>query len=419
MRIGYLCSDGDIQLYGYEGCSVHVREFTNALVESGHEVFIICAWAGEGNEGSVKARVYHLEPRGLDAIAWKLIEEESVIQRNHLERDLRSVLWNGWLQNEGAAIIERERPDVLYERYGMFGWGGVELSHQYRIPLILEVNSPDCMEQAGYEKFTLTRTAERMEGEIFRRADAVIVLSQWLKDWALSLGVEATRVRVLPNAVSERVFGGEISGDEIRGRYDLRGKSVIGFVGSFQKWHDLEGLLQVFAGLYDKDPDLRLLLVGDGHRRQDLQKSVRELGLSDVVIFPGRLPHEQVPAYIASMDVTVVPYGSITDFYFSPLKLFEYMAVSRPTVAAALEQIAEVLEHGKTGWLYPAGDNERLAEGIATLLYDQQLARKIAEAARETVLSRYTWGRVTTEVIALAQQLLGEREHHNRVDGKR
>jgi glycosyltransferase involved in cell wall biosynthesis len=338
-----------------------------------------------------------------------LVEEESVIQRNHLERDLRSVLWNGWLQNEGAAIIERERPDVLYERYCMFGWGGVELSRRYRIPLILEVNGPDCMEQAGYEKFTLTRTAERMESEILRHADILIVLSQWLKNWALSLGVEATRVRVLPNAVSEQVFGGELSGDAIRARHGLGGKSVIGFVGSFQKWHDLKGLLRVFAGLYDKDPNLRLLLVGDGNQRKALQKSVRELGLSDVVIFPGRIPHEQVPAYIAGMDVTVVPYGSLMDFYFSPLKLFEYMAVGRPTVAAALGQIAEVVEHGKTGWLYPAGDNGRLAEGIATLLYDQQLARRIGEAARKIVLNRYTWGRVTAEVTALAQRLLGER----------
>ena len=184
MKIGYICSDIDVQLFGHEGCSVHIREFTNALVEAGHDVFILCAWTGKSNRVDAKARVYELEPPGLEGHAWSLAEQEPVIQDHHLERDLRSMLWNTWLQSAGAAIVERERPDFLYERYALFGWGGIELSRRFDIPLILELNAPLCDQQAGYEKFTLTKTARRMEEQILCSADGVIALTDWLKDWA-------------------------------------------------------------------------------------------------------------------------------------------------------------------------------------------------------------------------------------------
>jgi glycosyltransferase involved in cell wall biosynthesis len=408
MKIGYLCSDVEIEVFGHHGCSIHIREFTNALIDAGHDVFIVCARAGHGSRATTQARVYEIAPQGLDAVAWNLLAREPVVDRNHLDRDLWSVLWNGWVQNEGAAIIERERPDVLYERYCLLGWAGVELSRRFRVPLIMEVNAPDSVYQVGYEKFVFVDAARELESQILRRADALVVLSQWLADWAAGLGVDAGRIRVIPDGVSERLFGLTVSGDAVRQKYGLAGHRTVGFVGSFQPWHDLKGLLQAFADVHRDDRDVRLLMVGDGEKRKNLESTVRRLELSDAVVFTGKVPHEDIPAHLAAMDVAVIPYPPLQDFYFSPLKLFECMAVSRPTVAAALGQILEVVEHGRTGWLYPAGDNAKLAEGIRTLLDDRDLATRIGRAARETVLGRYTWRAVTAEVVEMATGLLAD-----------
>jgi glycosyltransferase involved in cell wall biosynthesis len=409
MKIGYLCSDVEIEVFGHHGCSVHIREFTNALVEAGHEVFIACARAGDGSRATTRAPVHEIGPDGLDALASNLIAREPLIREHHLERDLWSVLWNSWLQRQGAALIERERPDVLYERYCLLGWGGVELSRRYGIPLILEVNAPDSVYQIGYENFTLTETARVMEGTILRRADAVVALSRWLADWARGLGVEPRRIRVIPDGVTERLFAGMTSGAEVRRRHGLTGHRTVGFVGSFQPWHDLKGLVQAFARLHADDAALRLLLVGDGEKRKALETTVRALDLSSAVVFTGKVPHEDVPEHVAAMDVAVIPYPPLDDFYFSPLKLFECMAAGRPTVAAALGQVAEVVEHGRTGWLYPAGDVEKLAAGILTLLGRPELSAGMWRAARETVLSRYTWRAVTEEVVEIARGLITER----------
>jgi glycosyltransferase involved in cell wall biosynthesis len=405
MKIGYLCSDVEIEVFGHHGCSVHIREFTNALIDAGHDVFIVCARAGSGSRATAKATVHEVAPRGLDALAWSLIEREPLVQAHNLERDLWSVLWNGWVEREGAALIEKERPDILYERYCMFGWAGVELSRRYGIPLIMEVNAPDSMCLIGYEKFTLVETARQMESAILRRADALVVLSQWLADWAAGLGVEAGRIRVIPDGVSEHLFAGAISGEPVRRRYGLTDHRTVGFVGSFQPWHDLKGLVRAFSTLHRQDPSLRLLLVGDGEKRKSLEQSVAKLGLSDAVVFTGKIAHEDVPAHIAAMDVAVIPYPQLENFYFSPLKLFECMAVGRPTVAAALGQITEVVEHGRTGWLYPAGDDDTLAEAIHVLLTRPDLAARIGNAARDAVLSRYTWQAVTRQVTEIAAAL--------------
>jgi glycosyltransferase involved in cell wall biosynthesis len=406
MRIGYLCSDFDVPLYGDEGCSIHVRDLAEAFVDAGHEVFVVCASLDGVPETRSRARVYHVAPQRLNAVAWELLEREPLVADNHLERDLRLVLYNTWLASEGAAILAAERPDLLYERYALFGWGGATLARAQGIPHVLEVNAPLTVEQEGYEKFTLTTLAEQLEAEVFRAADAVVAVSGWLRDWIVERGVERRRVHVVPNGVSRRLFGGQPGGDAARARFGLDGNPVIGFVGSFQPWHDVAGLLQAFARLHAEDGDLRLLIVGEGEARRELEATARDLGVADAAVFTGHLPHEHVPAAIAAMDVAVAPYDGAQELGFLPLKLFEYMASGKPTVAAAVGQIPWLVEDGITGLLYPPGDDARLAGALRRVLYSEANARALGLAAREKVLREHTWDSVAERIVAIARPLV-------------
>jgi glycosyltransferase involved in cell wall biosynthesis len=146
--------------------------------------------------------------------------------------------------------------------------------------------------------------------------------------------------------------------------------------------------------------------VGEGLEREWCARIARELGLADTVVFTGSVPHEQVPQYVAAMDVATVPYGKLDQFYFSPMKLFEYMAAGRPTVAASLGQIAEVVDHGRDGWLYEPGNAQSLAQGIDTILYNPTLGADMGAAARAKVLANHTWRNVALQVIDLARSLI-------------
>ncbi len=234
MKIGYLCSDFDIPLYGHEGCSVRIREFTNALVDQGHDVFLLCAELGKPVPVTVKARVIDLGHGHLNELLFRTLDEEAIWSHD-LERDLRLIMHNFWLQGAASAIIADERPDVLYEVYALFGSGGIDLAHRHGIPHILEVNAPLCIEQEGYGKFPLHRSAQTLEDEIYRSTDAVVVVSEWLRDFIVKRGANAESVHVIENGVAERLFASPESRGSTRAQLGLvNGERVVGCVATYQ-----------------------------------------------------------------------------------------------------------------------------------------------------------------------------------------
>jgi glycosyltransferase involved in cell wall biosynthesis len=339
--------------------------------------------------------------------ALKLIQDEPLVQKHCLYRDLSSLMFNWWLQ--GKASATREKPDVIYERYSLFGNAGLYISQELGVPFMLEVNAPLRAEQEGHHAFTLTRTAEAIERQVLRSADTVIAVSGWLSEWMVKEGLRSQGIHVIPNGISEAVFGRPRSGEAVRTRLNLTGKRVIGYIGSFQQWHDIGGLVTAFKELLNSDEEVRLLLVGHGEMRTAVESPLIAEGLAQKAVFAGHVPYEDVPEYISAMDVPAVPYGHISDFYFSPIKLFECMASGRPTLAASIGQIQEIVEHGKTGWLYRPGDSRDLLQGIRTLLYDSELSSAIGAAGRAKILTSHTWRNVAGQIVGLARELLDRR----------
>lgn len=409
MRIAYLCTDLGVPVAGYHGCSVHVRQVADAFVTLGHQVTVLCTERGDPAAGTCKAEIRHLAPSGLAEVACWLLDSEPCVADRQMQWDLRALLYNMWLEPAALAILQEQRPDFLYERYSMFGCAGVDLARRLNVPLILEVNAPLCLEQGVCETFTLRSTAEYLEGEILRAADGIVVVSDWLRDWVTSRGVEPGRVHVLPNGVDSAMFGPDGTGSAVRRRHGLEGAPVIGFVGSFQPWHDAAGLLRVFAQLQRSRKELRLLLVGEGPLRGELEKAAQQLGIIDAVVFTGGVAHHEVPEHVAAMDVAVAPFVRREDhLYGSPMKLFEYMAAARPTVSAALGQVEAVVEHGRTGWLYSPGDDAGLLEALRTVLDHPDEAQRVGRAARERVLREYTWEGIAAKIVSLAAELAGQ-----------
>ena len=251
------------------------------------------------------------------------------------------------------------------------------------------MNAPFAYEQQHYRAgVTCPPLAHWVEGAIWRKARLVMAVSESLQSQLRRSRVKPELIHVLPNAVNTRLFHTGLDGSLVRQRFNLEGRFVIGFVGTFKRWHGVDLLLSAFRDVRRTDPSSHLLLVGDGPIRPQLEQEVRNAGLTEAVTFAGALAHEDVPHYLAAMDTTIAPYPALDDFYFSPLKLFEYMAAGRAVVASRVGQVAEVVVDGVTGLLFEPGNLADLVGCIRRLRNNAALRKELGRNANAACSER-------------------------------
>jgi glycosyltransferase involved in cell wall biosynthesis len=306
-------------------------------------------------------------------------------------REVRPLIYNAWVTQRAFETLRSHPPAAIVERLSLFGCVGLDLAAMLNVPLVLEVNAPLAQEAGTFRALQLQSLAAEIETRVLRGADRIAVVSNQLGDRLIAEGVDARKVDVVPNGVDPSEFDRLSPRDVIRAELGLSDAFVVGFVGSLKPWHGVDVLLQAFASLTDRDPAARLLLVGTGPAAAELRAAVAEKGLGNRVTFTGAVPHEEVPKFLRAMDVAVAPFLPLEDFYFSPIKLFEYMASGTCVVASRMGQIAEVIHDGIDGLLCLPGDADDLAVQIDRARRSPALRAELAARARTKVLDRYTW----------------------------
>ena len=411
MKIAYLCADLGVPVLGRKGASAHVRGLVGALRRGGHPVVLVTPILNGSpweEPAALEAQLLHVPP-GADAenvfVALKTLNVTLGVQSS-LPGELRRVLYNQDLAKQLMRRFEHSPPDFIYERASLYATAGVTVARELNVPALVELNAPLALEQSVYRGTGLGELAAQAERFTLTRADAVLIVSFQLWDYVMSLGVEPSRVHVVPNGVDPTLFRPGPPNPRIRARWGLGVGPVLGFVGGLRPWHGVDAFPDLLSRLIDRHPTLRLLVAGDGPQRAELERDLRERGLGRSAVFTGSLSQEDVAELIRLFDVAIAPYARLEHaFYFSPLKLFEYMACGVAVVAAAAGQIAEVIRDGETGLLYPAGDAEALVAACDRLLSDPMLRRRLGDAAAKEIHGRYTWDQNAELVIDLARSL--------------
>ncbi len=397
MRIAYVTADHGIPVFGAKGASIHIQELTNAFVALDHDVTVLASRIGErGN--TVRAPVVKVR---------SLIDER---EQTELSGGGKALAKERYRLSVGRAmeeaITEHHRVahfDCIYERYSLWSAAGVRAAKQIGVPCIVEVNAPLLLEQQRYRDLVLAVEAEAIEREVFTCADMLLTVSEQIRDYAVSNGADLERAVVVPNGVDPVRFHPDVPSEKIDGIG--RDAFVVGFVGSLKAWHDHESLLDAFAIVARENPRFHLLIVGDGPTRNWIEGYIRGAGLDGRVTITGWVPYERLPGLLQAMDVAVAPYGQLQGFYFSPLKLFEYMAVGRPIVASAIGQVCEVIEDGRNGLLVTPGDVGELADKLLCLYEDSEFRQSLGRGAARSALE-YTWEKNASLTAEIAGRLL-------------
>jgi glycosyltransferase involved in cell wall biosynthesis len=307
--------------------------------------------------------------------------------------DLRQ--WHKARRFSGAA---REGPWSLYDlafvwqRHDLFHTAGFEAARTFGKPLVLFVDAPLVWETKKWGigrpgwGWLVERLGERPQ---FRKADLVACVSEEVADQVVARGARDERIMVTPCSVDTDVFTPGPS-DRVKESLGLSGKFVIGWVGSFRRFHGVEMALQATAALRSRIPGLALLLVGDGRERPRMQKLTETLGLRDVV-FTGTVFHQDIPQYLQAMDVALLMDDGQHQFHYSPLKLKEYMACAKAIVAPRVGEMARVLADGRDALLIPPGDVSMLVRSIERLHDHPELRRALERAARQRAEQEGSW----------------------------
>ena len=382
MRIAYVCADPGIPVFGYKGASIHVQEVIRSLQRCGaHVTLFATRWGGDPPPLFENVGIVQLPP--LAKVLAKTTREQSALAANQTTLD---------------ALREHDPFDLVYERYSLWSYAGMEYAQSSGVPGLLEVNAPLIEEQARYRGLIDRDGADAVARRTFGAATALIAVSQQVAAYVEGFPAARGRVYTVPNGVDVARFHHV---DEPALGHEP-GTFTIGFVGSLKAWHGLDILSEHFALAYDQDPTMRLLIVGDGPGRERLESDLSARKVRHAVHFAGAVSHDEVPAYLAAMDAAVAPYPDMQDFYFSPLKILEYMAAGLPVIASDIGQIADLVAHERSGLLCPPGDVRALAAAALRLRNDPKLARQLGDSAYLAVADAHTWDVVAGRILTIA-----------------
>jgi len=291
-------------------------------------------------------------------------------------------------------LLEQTAPDLIYQRYARFSWAGVVAAIKTNRPLFLEYNGSEVWVGKYWDRVGKLDLLERYEQLNLKAATRIFVVSEVERRNLENRGVNSGKIIINPNAVDVSSFHPNVGGTEVRRKLGfIDNDVVVGFVGTFGPWHGVLVLAEAIKTFPTNLP-IKFLLVGSGSLHAEVQQMLADETNAGRVIFTGPVGHNEVPALLDACDILVSPHVPLTDgseFFGSPTKLFEYMAMGKGIVASRLGQIADVLEDASTALLVEPGDSDELALAIRRLAESGELRRRLGTNAREIAVHEHTW----------------------------
>jgi glycosyltransferase involved in cell wall biosynthesis len=350
MLILQVCADSGIEPGGSKGASAHLHHIAVACLRRGHRVVT-----------ASKRPPSNLNPHPVPV--------------TNLSLGLRRI------------VIDHGPPDLIYERYSLGHLAGLELARRLGVPFLLEVNAPLVDEARRHRPLSVRRSDQEVERLLFAEADLILAVSSPLAAYVSRVRGSLEGVIVAQNGVDPAHFPEAAA---------HRSPPVIAFLGHPKPWHGADRLPQLLAPLIRRDREIRVKLIGGGEGATSVLSAAHRLGVGYAFESTGPVAIPEIAGHLQGAAVGIAPYPYTDFFYFSPLKVVEYMAAGLPVVASDLGDIKATV--GEGGIVVDAGDDDGLRRAVSDLADNPELRRRLGSRGRERALSEFTWDRIAERI---------------------
>ena len=300
-------------------------------------------------------------------------------------------------------VFKNEKYDIIQARNSIFdGLLAIYIKRRYKVPFVFQYSIPS----SGFDEYKVSRLRsyfEKFESYILNiilsEADLIFPISKWMREDLTKKGISESKMLLLPSSVDLNLFSLKISGDDVRNRYDLNNSQVIIYVGSMEKIRHLDIAIRAFAKVKEKRRDVKLLIVGDGTDRVNLETFARELDVENSIVFTGQVSYFDVPKFIAASDIGVVPVPPLSGFKVSvSTKLREYMAMGKAVIAnEEIPDHKETIEQSGGGLLVPFSESA-FADAIIELLDDSESTNEMGRRGQEWIAKNQNYETLAREL---------------------
>lgn len=394
MNITYTC---DINLTSQMGGTRHVLEIVKNMGKSGHHVRL---YAPRYTKPIPRLSCEHGNAVFIPTVNFRIVSWITfyILLILYLLRDL----------------IVREKPDFVYSREMVYNILLPIFCKVTGIPLIIEVNAllDDELKMIGKGRVEigLVRFCQKIN---LKSAKGIIAVTEGIKR-ALQerYGIPAIKIAVVSNGTDTEHFR-PIPEEEARERVGLeKGERYIGFVGSCYPYHDIPTIIKAAPLIFEKYPNLKFVIVGDGIARKGWENMVKDTGVTESFLFTGYKPYDLIPYYINAFDICVAPTKSThIKMGLSQIKVYEYLSCGKVTVGSNISGIGDLLNTFQVGIAVPPENPQSMEEAIRALLKNPILEREMGKRGRNLIVERFTWEAKAKEILSFAEKLLYDQEN--------
>ncbi len=312
------------------------------------------------------------------------------------------------LKNTIERAVREFRPDVIHAASPVLvGLPALRVARKHKLPFVYEVR--DLWENASVDRGKWEydslpyRGARALETILFKKSDAIIAICDALRaEIAPRIG-KNTELHVVPNGVESSLFVSRPPVQSVLEQWNLHDKTLLGYIGAFQPYEGLETLIAAMPAIAKDIPNAHLMITGGGNALEaELHELVRSKNLSNLITFTGRVPHEVVQDMYSVVDLMVYPRISTrTTELTTPLKPLEAMALGIPVMLSSTQAMRELVRTGDTGYAFPPGDADKLAESAIEALKNPEERKRRAKNARRYVEEERHWPSIVADYQAI------------------